>query len=313
MSVRLCLEKGGWSLLFIILVLSAGCSEQLTGPQPELPGTPGASEESERLFQPAFTCNEQLDDNWIELRGEGFGPMVAKTLEDPTVRTPHIKFERSQTLDVRETGDTTEFTFEDDADKQRLRWFSQQKMEVLIDEELGLQPGIYDVTVTNPTDATGPSATVTKSQAFAVLPRPKVDSVEPELACDGDRTIDVKVNGGPFLQTPDGKLPETYVGEIEENMYSGEAVSAGICESFDTGPLGGWSICKQLTVSIPLGNYSPGLHDVWVKNRSPNPDRATGCESLPEEDDVQFRVLRRPIVDAAVWSRQITPLRRARG
>lgn len=273
-------------LLLPALLASAGCSEDLTGPTPEFSGEPGAEEESNRLVQPAFTCNEQLEENWVEVRGKNFAPLVAEALDDPNVEMPTVTLKRSEELDVHSTGERTQFTFgEQGAEKQRLRWHDQETIELLIDPELNLQPGIYDLTVENPQ-----GETASREQAFGLLPRPVVESVEPQRVCNSDETQTVSVSGGPFLQNPDGEVTETRIGS---GTYGADAIEASSCEQFEEGPFSGWSICSQFDVDVPLEDYEPGLHRVSATNLEP-----AHCESDADDDRVDFRVIRRPVVDS---------------
>jgi len=211
----------GWELFALgacgLLLAVSGCSTEAEGPTPELSGEPGASDPAERTVEPPFQCNAELENNWVRIRGEKFSPFVRDAFEDePEVETPTIRLERTKTFEnVRDDGDTTEYTFDDsgteanpDEQTDRLRWKDRQTLEVKVDPELELGPGVYDLTVTNPT-----GEEVGREQAFALLPRPKVESVEPDLGCHEDRKVDVTVSGHGFLEGPDGQVSRVQIGD----------------------------------------------------------------------------------------------------
>jgi hypothetical protein len=140
--------------------------------------------------------------------------------------------------------------------------------------ELGLLPGVYAITVTN---ASGRSATV--GNALAVVPRPSVTTVVPDLVCTEQYENTVTVNGVAFLRIG-STLPTVTIGPRTYTPVE-TLGCAGIA-----GPVTNAELCTGLRVAIPQDdldsvapeNLSP--HDVVVVNPMPAECRSTEAKRL---------------------------------
>ena len=122
-----------------------------------------------------------------------------------------------------------------------------------------LDPGVYDVSLTNPDPA---SCTSTEVIQIEVVPPPTLDAVEPNLVCTEQFDNELGLTGTGFLVL-DGVLPTVDIG----NSYSAEADAADGCEPL-LGPAGG-ETCTELTFTIPTGTVSEGSHAAVVTNPAP--------------------------------------------
>ncbi|MFB6375529.1 MAG: hypothetical protein ABEN55_20970, partial [Bradymonadaceae bacterium] len=126
-------------------------------------------------------------------------------------------------------------------------------LEIKIDADLGLAPGIYDVV------ARASGATARKEAAIGVLPKPSVNRVGPNTAClqqDNDRTL--SVSGGPFLTHNDKPAtPDVEVGDY--TVTDDEAVTATDCRDLGA-PFGPYRACSRLEVDVQKGDLSVGTH-----------------------------------------------------
>ena len=117
--------------------------------------------------------------------------------------------------------------------------------------------GIHDVVVTNPAPANCVSEELVEIE---VIPPPSLQSVDPEIVCTEQSSNLLTLTGVNFLRLADGTLPNLMVG-----TYSSEADSAaGTCTAL-MGPAGG-ELCTELTLTLPQGAITEGVHDVMVTN-----------------------------------------------
>ena len=122
-----------------------------------------------------------------------------------------------------------------------------------------LDPGVYDVTLTNPDPA---SCTSTESIQIEIVPPPALEEVDPNLVCTAQFDNELTLTGSGFLIL-DGVLPTVDIGA----SYSAEADAAAGCELL-LGPAGG-ETCTELTFTIPVGTVEAGSYAVVVTNPAP--------------------------------------------
>ncbi len=136
-----------------------------------------------------------------------------------------------------------------------------------------LDPGVYDVTVTNPETAACRS---TETVRVEVVPAPKLSSVVEELVC-AEQVPNVFVLGGSDFLELDGVLPVVSFG-----TYSQEADSiGGTCVSL---VVGDGRSCTELTIEVAPEQLPLGVLDVAVTNPAPAACRsgeAVTIEALP--------------------------------
>jgi hypothetical protein len=89
----------------------------------------------------------------------------------------------------------------------RVVWTSATSMSFTVYPELGLEPGLYEVTVTN---RNGKTATL--SAALASVPRPTLASAEPDLVCVAQGGRPITLSGSGFLDVG-GALPSVAFGD----------------------------------------------------------------------------------------------------
>lgn len=260
------------------LGLTAGCSQELTGPSPSLP-PPGGEV---AVTTPSFACNEQLD-QWIVVRGERLSPLVIDTIDgelDPSVVLPKLALTRVASIEGESAPAGEPVAVEATAEAASpLKWISASELRLLVSPGLALEPGIYDLTATN---ANGNKAT--SAQALGVLPRPTVTAVVPELACvkQGERAV--VVEGDHFL-IKGAELPAVQIGP---NTYA--PTKAEDCRALGA-IFGEHQVCKKLSVTIPAADLEAARHLITVTNLEP-----AACASLPDEDKVGLTVVPPPSV-----------------
>ncbi|MEP7122121.1 MAG: kelch repeat-containing protein, partial [Byssovorax sp.] len=129
------------------------------------------------------------------------------------------------------------------------------------------QPGVYDVTLTNPAPANCVSS---DKIAITVVPPPTVAAIAPDLACDaqGDQTM--TLTGTGFL-TNATLSPTVTLGDktfIPKTVTGCVAVPGQLTE-------GALMSCTSITFVIPLGTFPEGDYPVVVTNPKP-----ADCKSL---------------------------------
>jgi len=254
-----------------LVVVLAGCSNELSGPTPSLPATGSP-------LTPTFVCNEQVE-SWVTVSGEDFSPLVNDALNDPSAENPTLVLTRSAAI---EGGSAEAFSVTLSNDEStRVRWFNNKEMRFLVDPALALQPGVYDLSVTN---ANGNAAS--SNAALGVLPRPSVSALEPSYTCLAQGGREVVVVGDHFLTQ--GGTPSTVV--VGNKTY--EPTAAEGCRQLAP-VFGGAEVCTRLTIALADSDFEPGLHDVSVQNADP-----AACSSLIEEDASRLLIVPPPTLNA---------------
>lgn len=120
-------------------------------------------------------------------------------------------------------------------------------------------PGAHAVVLENPEPAACHSE---DAVTIAVVPQPTLESVVPDLICDaqGDRTL--TLTGTGFVAVG-ATLPTVTIGD-----FQAMAATADGCGAIE-GTLLPAQSCTTLTVVVPAGTLTPGVHDVSVENPDP--------------------------------------------
>jgi hypothetical protein len=256
------------SLVAIALLLVSACGRTVSGPEPAV-----------LELEPRVVCNAQLDHE-IVLRGSGLSasPVDALT-DDPLVALPQVSLIRAIDLDGAATSGEAVVLNEDTTslDETRVRWVSQDELRLVVDPDLDLADGVFDIQVRN---ATGGETSL--SRGLAAVPPPVVTSAEPAPICNAQSAREIRIGGTGFVRIDDA-LPTV---EIGDRTYA--ATDAAGCSDVDVQG-GGVALCTELTVVIPEGDLDAGAHPVVVTN-----PQAAGCAS---SEAVSLHVVPPPTVD----------------
>ncbi len=264
------------SLLGLVLVAQAswlGCSEEITGP------TPAVEDVSEPLV-----CNEQLTTT-IDLSGAELSPLALDAATgDPLLAIPDITLTRTKDLDgTAVTADPIELPNDpEDPAAARVSWTSAMSMSFDIYPELALDPGIYDVTVTN---RNGHSATL--EVAIAAVARPSITSVDPLLICNEQNDREISITGSSFVVLRDDAgdtYPTVTVGGEEIPVVSASGCIAIAQPDVDA------EVCDALMATIPTTLTLLGDQDVVVTNPEP-----ANCSS---QDSAVVHLIAPPVIDS---------------
>jgi hypothetical protein len=256
------------SLLASMAALAAACSAQITGPTPSI---------NQNGLDPALICDEQLTTE-VQLAGAQLSPLaIDAATGQPELAIPAITLLRTADLTGTAVADATPVALPDDpADPAaaRVTWTSATSMSFTIAPELGLVPGLYEITVTN---RNGRSATLTA--ALTAVPRPTLTAVEPDLICVEQSGRPVTLKGTGFLKVGD-TLPTVAVGDgltLPVDSVEDCAVLPGPTTA---------STCQTAHVTVPEAALPAGAYDVVLTNPSP-----AGCHST---DAVTLAIFPRP-------------------
>lgn len=255
-----------------LLVLVAGCSNEISGPSPQLSDT--------NPLTPSFVCNEQIE-TWVRVQGSDFSPLVIDALNDPSAENPTVTLTRTQSI---EGGAAEEQTLVlDNGETTQVRWFNNEELQVLLGPETGLSPGVWNVSVQNSNGNAAES-----EDSLGVLPRPSISALEPSYTCLAQGGRELVVVGDHFLIQ--GETPATV--EIGDKTYTPSAAD----ECRDLHPVfGGAQVCQRLTITLAEADFEPGLHDVRVQNAAP-----AACESVVADDESRLTVVPEPTLEAVV-------------
>lgn len=269
-----------WLALFGLAATS--CSEELSGPQPSLPD-PVAGETLP--VDPGLICNAQHPEEGtpIAVTGDALAPVAFDVPGDPRVSLPDLTLTRTSSVDGG-TADEAMIVFggePGDTNSGLLAWASQTSMTFSVTNDLAIQAGLYDLTVTN---ADGSSAT--SAAALAVVDRPVVTSASPGLVCVAQADRDLVIEGSDFLRIGD-QLATVSIGETTfEPTLEGCADIAHPAIDAET--------CATANITVPTGGLEEGTYDVTIQN----PETAA-CTSVADEDSITLRVVGPPVIEAA--------------
>lgn len=235
-----------------LLLCTSACQERLDGPEPSVAG-----------LNPALVCNVQLTTE-VRISGSNLSPLaIDAATGDPRLAIPDVTLRRIEDLAGNAvTGESVTLPNDpDNPDAARVAWISNTEMTFEVYPELGLEPGLYEIQVTN---RNGNQAVV--NQAITAVPRPSLESVEPDLTCveQGMRTVTLR---GQAFVSADGTLPTVTIGG---QMFTVDALE-------DCSPLPGPTtaeICTTAVVTIPQDALPTGDHAIELTNPEP-----AGCRS----------------------------------
>lgn len=250
------------------LMSLGACSEELDGPSPSVASV-----------APELACNTQLT-TVITLQGANLSPLALDAATgDPTLAIPDIDLRRVADLaGAAVDGDVVRLPNEpDDPNASRVSWVDTTTMHFEVFPQLGLQPGYYEVTVTN---RNGKSATLEAN--LTLIPKPTLTTVEPDLFCTADGAVPLTLTGVGFMEV-DGALPTVLLDDVEI-----QASGIDGCVSLDTTSLNARR-CTTLTVEVATGAVANGVHAVFVRNPKP-----AECIS---DDEVSALIVGAPVVD----------------
>ncbi|WP_437911387.1 kelch repeat-containing protein [Sorangium sp. So ce302] len=243
--------------LLACTALLAGCGYDLDSPK--------ASAKADHGVEPNLVCNEQLT-TAVTLTGDKFTPMPSDTLETPTaLLLPAIDLTR--TVDLTGSQAPASFSIADDPgqpEASKVHWISGQQMTFQVDPALALLPGLYDITVTNPDKKAEHAATFTGG--LAVVPRPSLTAVAPDILCvaDADQTL---VLTGTDLLRVGSTMPVARVTAGAATIEVPVSELEG-CQDIP-GRAGEVARCTSATVVIPQGSLAPGAYEITLTNPEP--------------------------------------------
>ncbi len=237
------------ALLFTTLAAGLqGCSAEVVGPTPALSGV-----------DPSLACTEQLVTK-ISLSGADLSPLaIDSATDDPHLALPSITLRRTQDVTGAAVSGAP-VTLPNDPENPRaahVRWTSAQSMEFDIYPELKLEPGVYEITVSNPN-----GRSVTKLAALAAVARPTITSVEPDPVCTAQSDRSLTVSGTGFVKL--GSLLPTL--DIGGSIF--QPSSAADCVAISGAPVA-VELCTSLTVDVPQNGLAPGTYEVTLTNPQP--------------------------------------------
>jgi hypothetical protein len=275
-------------LLLVAGVGLAGCSEEITGPEPGLED-PVAGQELP--VSPGIICQEQNPEEGtrVEITGESFAPVPVDLPDNPTVALPSVELVKQSTLaGEAETGASIPYASEPgETNASLLNWESQSLMAFHVTDSLGLSDGsegqipqgVYDVQVTNPNDAEATSV-----GALAVAPRPTVEEVSPGIVCVADEAKTITLSGQTVLRIGENQ-PVVRIAGTEFSVDTLDGCTAVAHEGLDA------EFCDTVTLTLDQGSLEPGFEDVIIGN-----PQTAACNSRPEEDNVRLRVAPSPTI-----------------
>ncbi|MBW2278457.1 MAG: IPT/TIG domain-containing protein, partial [Deltaproteobacteria bacterium] len=260
-------------LLGIAVALAGGCAEEVDGPTPAVSG-----------LEPSLVCPEQLVTE-ILLTGERLSPLaIDAATDDPLLAIPDVELRRVQNLEGGSVSDEYVLIPNDPQNPgaARVRWLSTTSMAFEVYPELGLEPGAYEIRVTN---RNGKEATFEMS--LAVVPSPTVDTVEPDLICNEQEAQTVTITGTGFIAIRDAGsdlLPTVSIGDEDFTPESATDCVAIAATTLDA------ERCTTLSIVIPTSVTLEGEQPVTVTNPEP-----ANCSS-DGSTDVFF--VAAPVIDA---------------
>ncbi len=267
----------------LVFIAGLGCSEEVEGPEPRMDHSP-----EQMATDPSFVCSEAHGEegSWVELDGEAFSPLVVDSIaseDDDDVQLPVVILSlvegpAGESIDAIERFELESPLGEEDG---RIRWVDDETIQFRISDDLELPEGVYDIEVTNPN-----GRTVTESEAFGVLDRPRLDEAIPEMTCVAQGERDITLVGDNLLVQGDDEQVPT----VDLDGEQVDVIDTGDCrELHDT--FTDHSLCEELTVRVDEQQLEAGVYDVRAENFAP-----AGCPSDPEEDEVTVTVNDPPVV-----------------
>lgn len=254
------------------LLLSAACSHEVESPKLSLAET--------NTTDPDLVCNAQIETP-VTIAGEGFTPAPTNALAQPTVLwLPEVALTRSADL----TGEPVEGmpviisgkADEQDAFVGHSTWQSDTEMTLIVDESLGLEPGLHDLAVTNPDGVHG----AVVEQSIAVVPPPVLSEIRPPAICVDQSDIELTLIGENFLQYGDGLPTVTIQDGGGDEVRSYEVTSLAGCVEVP-GRAQDAQLCTDAVFTVPQQDLDPGDYQVVLTN--PAPAACSSTEPLAVE------------------------------
>lgn len=267
-----------------LLLATSACKNELTGPSPSIESP---AEGAELPVDPGIICSTQHaeDGTALAVSGTALAPIPFDIPNDPKVGLPDLNLTRTSGVSG---GDADAFSVAyggepGESNSSLLSWTSQSSMGFRVTDDVGLQAGIYDLTITN---ANGEAAT--SNGALAVVDRPTPVGITPGLIClaEADRTLTLA--GENFLRNGDAS-PVVSVGDGDPIAIDSLADCAAVAhEGIDA------EICDSLEFTLPQDSLEAGSYPIVVTN----PETAA-CESIHDEDSIEIVVVGPPVIETA--------------
>ena len=211
---------------------------------------------------------ESGDPATLVLEGDAIAAVITGVLtDDPTLHMPILSLEPSAGLAAGSSPSASRAVQIPDT---HWSWTEEGKLELLLDGELGLSAGAWDVVLTDPFDRQS-----RVPEAVIVTGTPSLDAVEPEGTCHDQAPTALLLSGSGFLEIA-GQTPTVRVGPVEVPLT---ALSG--CEPL-AGGLDG-RVCTGGQVDIDPQTLPLGWLDVYLRNPAPG-----DCEpSQPARVEIQ--------------------------
>jgi hypothetical protein len=116
--------------------------------------------------------------------------------------------------------------------------------------------GLHDIAVTNPVV----DCAIEEVFDIEIIPAPITTNIVESMECLAETAQDIVIYGDTFYIPASGGYPMVFVDGTEETV-----VFADGCSPLNTGG----QVCSQLHVTLAMGSYSAGTHDVQVYNIEP--------------------------------------------
>lgn len=228
----------------LALCCAASCSRKIEGPSPTV-----------SAVAPVGVCQRQLDTT-VTLTGAGLSPLQMSALvQGRYLELPTVTLRRA--LDLSGAAASGEVAFSGvpgDANADALRWYSQEQMSLTVTPGLGLEPGLWDLAVTNPNGNGGGLP-----GALLAVPPPSLTRLSQNLVCK-DKPNALTVTGEGFIRT--GSADPVV---LLESTALAPKVSG--CRALPGDQ--GYSSCTALDVDVPQGTLGAGTTRVTVRNPEP--------------------------------------------
>lgn len=261
------------ALALSVLTLAAGCSHEVKSPGVTL-----------ARVEPEIICSEQFPAAGIDLalRGTAFTPLPENVLAEPArVEIPSASLVLAQTLEGGvPSGFRVDFAGAAGGPlSDRLSWTNSEEMHLRVDESLDLVPGVYSLTLTNPDR----KSSATQLAALAVVPPPRIDSVQPEALCNGFQDQHMIVNGANFVEV-DGAPPVVTFSRAASAPVEYAAENLDGCTTI-AGLARGVRICTSLSITVPASSLPEDTYTLSVSHPAPLGCTSTDSRSINVLDD----------------------------
>lgn len=228
-----------------LTIVLAGCSRQLTGPEPAISGV-----------APDALCTEQLT-NTLVVSGSNFSPVLV----DGLTKAPHLELPTSTLSQEQDlagasaaSGEVEFSGLPGEANSDAVRWTSQSELSLTLAPGLVTTPGLYGLTVTSPA---GKSATT--SGAVLAVPPPTLTALSQDLACLTRETT-LTLSGELFVQNG-ARLPSVTVGAATLVPTTSDCRALPGSSGYET--------CRTLEIVVPADSQTAGTVAVTVTNPAP--------------------------------------------